>query len=74
MKPFHGTVEMNAPTARARLLQMAEEVISQLVRNPMAKVTVNVEISAASPQGLVKQLSNFSCFLSIATEGVEHLA
>jgi hypothetical protein len=56
MKSFHGTVEVNAATARARLLQIAEEVISQLVSDPMAKVTVNVEISAEFPQGAAEQV------------------
>ena len=56
MKSFHGTVEVNAATARARLLQIAEEVISQLVSDPMAKETVNVEISAEFPQGAAEQV------------------
>jgi hypothetical protein len=56
LKSFHGTVEVNAATARARLLQIAEEVISQLVSDPMAKVTVNVEISAEFPQGAAEQV------------------
>jgi hypothetical protein len=56
MKSFHGTVEVTAATARARLLQIAEEVISQLVSDPMAKVSVNVEISAEFPQGAAEQV------------------
>ena len=56
MKSFHGAVEVNAATARARLLQIAEEVISQLVSDPMAKVNVNVEISAEFPQGAAEQV------------------
>ncbi len=51
MKSFHGSVEVNAATAKARLLQIAEEVISVLTSDSMAKVTVNLEISADFPSG-----------------------
>ncbi|MEY5026161.1 MAG: hypothetical protein RLZZ244_1689, partial [Verrucomicrobiota bacterium] len=56
MKSFHGSVEVNAATAKARLLQIAEEVISVLTSDPMAKVTVNLEISADFPSGAAEQV------------------
>ena len=56
MKSFHGTVEVNAAMAKARLLQIADEVLSHLVSDPMAKVTVTVEISAEFPQGAAEQV------------------
>ena len=42
--------------AKARLLQIADEVLSHLVSDPMAKVTVTVEISAEFPQGAAEQV------------------
>ncbi len=47
---------MEANAATARVLQIGEEVISQLVSAPMAKVRVNVEIGAEFPQGAAEQV------------------
>lgn len=56
MFSFHGSVEVNAATAKARLMQIADEVINALTSDPMAKVTVNLEISADFPQGASEQV------------------
>jgi hypothetical protein len=53
---FHGSADVNAATAKARLMQIADEVINLLTGDPMAKVTVNLEISADFPQGAAEQL------------------
>jgi hypothetical protein len=39
MKSFHGAVEVNVTTAKARLLHITEEVISVLTSDPIAKIT-----------------------------------
>ena len=56
MKSFHGAVEVNAATAKARLMQIAEEVISVLTSDPLAKVTVNLEVSAEFSNGAAKRV------------------
>jgi uncharacterized protein len=48
---FHGTVEVSAATAKMRLVQVADEIISVLVSDPNATVKVVVEISADFPDG-----------------------
>lgn len=48
---FHGTVEVSAATAKMRLVQVADEIISVLVSDPNATVKVVVEISAEFPDG-----------------------
>jgi predicted AAA+ superfamily ATPase len=52
---FHGTVAINAPTAKMRLVQVAEEVISVLASDPGADVKVSVEIQASFPSGASDQ-------------------
>ena len=56
MKSFHGALKVDAATAKARLLHIAEEVISVLTSYPMAKVTVDVEISAHFPNGAAEEV------------------
>lgn len=51
MKSFHGAVEVDAARAKARLMQIAEEVINVLTSDPLAKVTVNLELSAEFSNG-----------------------
>ncbi len=42
---------MKAATAKVRLVQIADEIISLLVSDPQATVNVTVEISADFPAG-----------------------
>jgi hypothetical protein len=46
---FIGTADINAATAKLRLVQIIEEIISLLAGDPQATVHVNVEISADFP-------------------------
>jgi predicted AAA+ superfamily ATPase len=50
-KQFIGTVEVSAAMARARLLEIEEEVIRLLSADPRATISVRVEISAEFPDG-----------------------
>jgi hypothetical protein len=52
---FIGTVGLNAATAKVRLVQIAEEGISVLVRYPQAIVKIAVEISAEFLGGVGEQ-------------------
>jgi predicted AAA+ superfamily ATPase len=52
---FHGTVAVNAATAKLRLVQIAEEIISHLAADPNAEVKVSVEIQASFPNGAKDQ-------------------
>lgn len=53
---FHGTAEVPAATAKMRLVQLADEIISLLCSDPNADVKVAVEISAEFPDGVSDQL------------------
>jgi hypothetical protein len=53
---FIGTAEVNAATAKMRLVQIAEEIISVLANDPQANVKVCVEVSAEFPQGVSDQI------------------
>jgi predicted AAA+ superfamily ATPase len=55
-RSFHGTAEVNASTAKMRMGQLAEEVISVLCSDPNANVRVTVEISADFPHGVSDQI------------------
>jgi hypothetical protein len=55
-KTFIGTAEVNAATARMRLVEIAEEVISVLASDPLATIKVCVEISADFPEGVSDQV------------------
>lgn len=50
-KSFYGSVEVNASTAKMRMVQIAEEIIAVLASDPNAKVHVSVEITADYPNG-----------------------
>jgi len=49
---FIGTVEVNATTAKMRLVQIAEEIVNVLASDSQATVTVSVEINAEFPLGV----------------------
>jgi predicted AAA+ superfamily ATPase len=52
---FHGSVAINASTAKMRLLQVAEEIITILAADPNAEVKVSVEIEGHFPDGASDQ-------------------
>jgi predicted AAA+ superfamily ATPase len=49
---FIGTADVNASTAKMRLVQIAEEIISVLAGDAHATVKVSVEITADFPEGV----------------------
>jgi predicted AAA+ superfamily ATPase len=53
---FHGTAEVPAATAKMRLVQLADEIISVLCSDPNASVRLVVEISAEFPEGAPDQV------------------
>jgi hypothetical protein len=53
---FHGMADIPAATAKMRLVQLAEEVISVLASDPNAQVKVTVEMSAEFPNGATDQV------------------
>jgi uncharacterized protein len=55
-KTFIGTVDVNAATARMRLVQIAEEIIAHLASDAKATVRVSLEISADFPEGVSDQI------------------
>ena len=55
-KTFIGTAEVNAAAAKMRLVDIAEEIISVLVRDSQANVKVSVEIIAEFPEGVSDEI------------------
>jgi predicted AAA+ superfamily ATPase len=55
-KSFYGSVEVSPATAKMRLVQLAEEIISNLVADPPAEVKITVEINANFPNGASDQI------------------
>jgi hypothetical protein len=53
---FIGTADVNAATAKMRLVQIADEIISVLASDSQATVKVSVEISAEFPKGVTDQI------------------
>jgi predicted AAA+ superfamily ATPase len=53
---FIGSADVNAATAKMRLVQIAEEIISVLAADPQATVTISVEINADFPSGVSAQI------------------
>ena len=52
---FHGNVEINASTAKMRMVEVAEEIIAVLAADPNAEVKVAVEIQVTFPSGASDQ-------------------
>jgi hypothetical protein len=50
-KSFQGSVDVPAATAKMKLVQIAEEVVSLLTSDPNATVRVTIEITAEFPNG-----------------------
>lgn len=55
-RAFIGTVDVKASSAKMRLVQIAEEILAQLVSDPQAVVNVTLEISAEFPNGVSDQV------------------
>ncbi len=55
-RSFVGSADVNAATAKIRLVQIAEEIISVLAGDPLATVKVSIEISAEYPNGVSDQV------------------
>jgi hypothetical protein len=53
---FHGTIAINASTAKVRMVQVAEEIIAVLAADPHADVNVAVEIQVTFPSGVSDQI------------------
>jgi hypothetical protein len=55
-KSFYGSVEVNPATAKIRLVQLAEEIISNLASDSQAELKITVEINADFPNGASDQI------------------
>jgi hypothetical protein len=53
---FYGSIEINPATAKMRLVQVAEEIISLLASDPQAALKITVEINAEFPEGASDQI------------------
>jgi uncharacterized protein len=53
---FYGAVEVNPATAKICLVQLAEEVISNLASDPQSELKITMEISASFPNGASDQI------------------
>jgi len=54
-KAFFGSIDVNASTAKMKLVSVAEEIIALLTADPNASVKVTVEIAADFPHGATDQ-------------------
>ena len=55
-KTFYGAVEVNPATAKARLIELADEVVNVLASDPKASLKITVEIAADFPEGASDQV------------------
>ncbi len=55
-RSFYGSAEVNASTAKMRLVQIAEEIISVLGSDPNATVKITLEVNADFPNGASDQI------------------
>lgn len=55
-KAFFGSVEINPPTAKMRLVQIADEIINVLASDPNATMKITLEINADFPSGASDQI------------------
>lgn len=56
VRSFHGAVEISPAAAKMRLVQVADEIVAQLISDPNAKVKITVEIQADFPSGASDQV------------------
>jgi hypothetical protein len=66
-KNFYGSADVAPTTAKVRLVQIAEEIISVLSSDPNATVKVTIEIAAEFPDGASDQIKR------AVTENASHL-
>jgi hypothetical protein len=55
-RAFYGSIEINPSTAKMRMVQVAEEIISLLASDPQAALKITVEINAEFPEGASDQI------------------
>jgi len=55
-KSFYGAVEVSPATAKVRMVQLADEIISILASDPQAELRITVEINADFPTGASDQI------------------
>ena len=55
-RAFYGSAEINATTAKVRLVQIAEEIIAVLSSDPNANVKITLEVNAEYPSGASDQI------------------
>jgi hypothetical protein len=55
-KAFHACAEISPGAAKARLMELAEEIIAVLAQDPNAEIRVNLEIHADYPNGASDQI------------------
>jgi hypothetical protein len=53
---FHSSVEVHAATAKVRMVQLADEIISILASDPQANLRITLEINADFPAGVSDQI------------------
>jgi hypothetical protein len=53
---YRGTIKVNAETARSHLLQISEEILQYLIRDPQAVLTLSLDIETEFPEGASDQL------------------
>ena len=55
-RAFYGSIEINPATAKMRLVQAADEIISLLASDPQSALKITVEINAEFPEGASDQI------------------
>ena len=53
---FYGSVEINASTAKVKLVQLADEIVHVLAKDPQGTLKIVVEITAEFPAGVSDQI------------------
>jgi len=60
-KAFYGSIAIMPSTAKMRLVQVADEIISLLASDPQATLRISVEINAEFPEGASDQIKRAVC-------------
>jgi predicted AAA+ superfamily ATPase len=55
-KSFHGSIQINPPSAKVRLVDVADEIISVLASDPNASLQITLEVNAEFPGGVSDQI------------------
>ena len=55
-KSFHGSIQIAPSTAKMRLVEVADEIISVLAGDPNASLNITLEINAEFPTGVSDQI------------------